>query len=280
MKKIIGFMMVGLLLFGLAGCASSGEKVESASPAVVEDLAGKNIGTIVWFGITDDVLLKLFSEQYATDFASVKSFDSEASLILALDTGKIDAAWLRDFQANAYAKDASQYATFQNDTDKLVAGSARMAAAKGAPAAKELAKINAAISELKADGTLDQLQKEYVDGFSFGKEFASIDLPVISGAPTYKVSISGSMVPLDYIAADGKPTGYSIALLAKLSEKTGLNFELVTAAFGTDRMELVAKKIDFIFCYTLTDESVKKDQELDFSEPYFFYDGSAFLVKK
>jgi ABC-type amino acid transport substrate-binding protein len=76
------------------------------------------------------------------------------------------------------------------------------------------------------------------------------------------------MVPLDYIAADGNPTGFSIALLAKIAEKANINFELVTVGFGTDRIELTSNKIDYIFCYTLTDDNMAKETEIIFSEPY------------
>jgi len=275
-KLIVGLLVLVLVMASLVGCSSA----PSEEVTKVEDLAGKNIGSIVWFGITDDALLEIFSTGYGTEFAAAKSFDSESALIMGLDTGKIDAAWLRDFQANAYAKDTEKYFMFSSDTDKMVQGSARMAAAADTTAANDLVKINAAIAQLQQDGTLAQLQKDYVDDFEFSSNFESVVMPKIDGAPTYKVSISGSMVPLDYIAADGNPTGFSIALLAKLSEIAKLNFELVTIGFGADRMELTSKKIDYIFCYTLTDKDMEKETDIVFSEPYFSYAGSAFLVKK
>jgi len=275
-KLIVGLLVLVLVMASLVGCSSA----PSEEVTKVEDLAGKNIGSIVWFGITDDALLEIFSTGYGTEFAAAKSFDSESALIMGLDTGKIDAAWLRDFQANAYAKDTEKYFMFSSDTDKMVQGSARMAAAADTAAANDLVKINAAIAQLQQDGTLAQLQKDYVDDFEFSSNFESVVMPKIDGAPTYKVSISGSMVPLDYIAADGNPTGFSIALLAKLSEIAKLNFELVTIGFGADRIELTSKKIDYIFCYTLTDKDMEKETDIVFSEPYFSYAGSAFLVKK
>ncbi len=275
-KLIVGLLVLVLVMASLVGCSSA----PSEEVTKVEDLAGKNIGSIVWFGITDDALLEIFSTGYGTEFAAAKSFDSESALIMGLDTGKIDAAWLRDFQANAYAKDTEKYFMFSSDTDKMVQGSARMAAAADTTAANDLVKINAAIAQLQQDGTLAQLQKDYVDDFEFSSNFESVVMPKIDGAPTYKVSISGSMVPLDYIAADGNPTGFSIALLAKLSEIAKLNFELVTIGFGADRIELTSKKIDYIFCYTLTDKDMEKETDIVFSEPYFSYAGSAFLVKK
>lgn len=276
MKKTKAFLLVLIILIlSVTGCASKSSQITK-----VEDLKDKSVGTIVWFGVTDDVLLDMFSANYKTEFKSVKSFDSEAALIMALDTGKIEAAWLRDFQANIYAKDTEKYSMFSSEIDKAVAGSARMAAAANSDSAADMTKINEAIAQLKDDGTLDKLTKEYIDDFTFSKNYESINMPKIEGAPIYKVSIAGSMVPLDYIAADGKPTGYSIALLSKISEVAKINFELVTVGFGTDRLELTSGKIDFIFCYTLTDDNMKKDSELVFSDSYYSYSSSAMLVKK
>lgn len=289
MKKTVSILIVIMLIMTIfTGCASqdSTESTESTESSKsneitkIEDLQDKTVGTIVWFGMTDDALVDVFSKHYGSEIKAVKSFDTESALVMALDTGKIDAAWLRDFQAKTYAKDTDKYSVFANDSDKALAGSARMAAAKGSEAEKDISKINEAIAKLEAGGTLAQLQKEYIDEFDFSKNYDSIEMPKIDGAPTYKISISGSMVPLDYIAADGKPTGYSIALLSKISELANINFELVTVGIGTDRMELTSNKIDYIFCYTLTDENMKKDTELIFSEPYFSYEGSAFLIKK
>ncbi|MDD4344214.1 MAG: transporter substrate-binding domain-containing protein [Eubacteriales bacterium] len=282
MKKFsLVLLLLIFVLVSVTGCSSKPkEEAAKIEYTKAEDLKGKSVGTIVWFGVTDDVLLSMFSGAYKTEFKEVKSFESEAALIMALDTGKVDAAWLRDFQAGAYAKNIEKYSSFSGEADKMVAGSARMVAAVGSPAAEELGKINAALLELKEDGTLAQLQKEYIEEFDFTKNYESVQMPIIEGAPTYKVSISGSMVPLDYIAADGNPTGFSIALLAKIAEKANINFELVTVGFGTDRMELTSNKIDYIFCYTLTDDNMTKETEIIFSEPYFTYEGSAFLVKK
>lgn len=276
MKKAISIVLATILAFSiLSGCSASSGKIEAKG-----DFKDKTVGTITWYGVDDNDLTDFFSKTLGTKLKSVKSFDSEASLIMALDTGKVDAVWLRDFQAIAYMGKSDKYAVVPTDLDTMAAGSARMAAAVGTSAAADLSKINDAIAALNADGTLEALKKAYVDDFSFSKNYDSIELPNINGAPTYKVSVSGSMAPLDYIAADGKPTGFCIALLSKISEVAQINFDLVTSGIGTDRLELTSEKIDYIFCYTLTDANVEKETELAFSDAYYSYNGTSFLVKK
>lgn len=276
MKKVSSLILVAAMVLSvLSGCSSSSGKIETK-----EDFKNKTMGTITWYGVDDSYLTELFSDQLGEKLKSVKSFDSEASLMMALDTGKVDVVWLRDFQANAYVENGDKYTVVPTELDTILAGSARMAAAVNTSASADLSKINDAIASLKADGTLAALEKEYVDSFSFSKNYDSIELPVINGAPTYNVCVSGSMAPLDYIAADGKPTGFCIALLSKISEIAQINFNLVTSGIGTDRLELTSGKVDYIFCYTLTDANMEKETEMTFSDSYYSYNGTSFLVKK
>lgn len=53
--------------------------------------------------------------------------------------------------------------------------------------------------------------------------------PVIAGAKTVRVVVTGDLPPLDYVSMDGQPAGYNVALLSELSKVMNVNFELVTA---------------------------------------------------
>jgi polar amino acid transport system substrate-binding protein len=276
MKKIVTlFLTIAMVMSSLTGCTSNSSKITE-----LEDMKGKSLGTFVLNGYDEDSSLDMFSKIYNIELEQVVIYDSEASLIMALDKGKIDAAWLRDFQATIYTQESDKYSLLSSEDNNKIAGAARMVAAINTPAATDIDKINKALEQLKSDGTLDTLRKDYIDDFTFSKNYDSISMPVIEGAPTYKVSISGSMVPIDYIAADGNPTGYSIALLAMISKTANLNFELVTVGLSTERLELTSGKIDYIFCNTITEYSLARDTEAKFSDPYYTYDAAALLVKK
>jgi ABC-type amino acid transport substrate-binding protein len=274
-KKAILFLTFAIAMSIFSGCKSKSSKITK-----LEDLNNKTLGTLALSNLNEDYLLDMFSTTYSTELKSVNLYDSASSLIMALDTGKIDAALLRDFHATAYSTDSDKYSILPSSDDSKITGYVRMAAAKDTPAATDIKKINDALAQLKDDGTFDTLKKEYIDDFSFSKNFESISMPKIDGAPTYKISISGSMIPLDYIAADGNPTGYSIALLSKVSEIAKINFELVTVGIDTQELELISSKTDYIFCYTLTDERMETETELTFSDPYYSYSATVLLVKK
>jgi ABC-type amino acid transport substrate-binding protein len=88
-------------------------------------------------------------------------------------------------------------------------------------------KINSAISELKADGTLDTLLKTYIDGLSVS---ATDAIPVTDGAETIKVGITGDTPPFDYIDPAGDPAGFNVELTKAVAAKAGFNVEFVTVA--------------------------------------------------
>jgi ABC-type amino acid transport substrate-binding protein len=276
MKKIVTLILtIAMVMSIFTGCKTNSSKITK-----LEDLNGKTLGTLALSNLTEDYLLDMFSTVFRTELKNVSLYDSASSLIMSLDTDKIDAALLRDFQATAYSKDSDKYSILPSSDANKSTGYVRMAAATNTPAADDIIKINDALAQLKDDGVFDTLKKEYIDGFSFSKNFESISMPKIDGAPTYKISISGSMIPLDYIAADGNPTGYSISLLSKVSELAKINFELVTVGVDTQKLELLSSKTDYIFCYTLTDERMETETELTFSDPYYSYSSTVLLVKK
>jgi ABC-type amino acid transport substrate-binding protein len=281
MKKR-GFILLVLTMLILSITACGKDTSETIKITKMEDLKDKSVGSLLWYGIirSEKEMADLLLTQFNVEVKEVVSYDSESSLIMALDSGKVDAAWIKDFQANIFAKDSNKYDMFISQEDYLNGGSARMAAAVDTTAALDIEKINVALAQLREDGTLLELEKEYIKEFEFTKDYESIPMPKIEGAPTYKVSISGSMVPLDYISSDGNPTGYSIALLSKISELAGLNFELTIVNTGNVEMELTEGKIDYVFCYTLTDKFIVNLSELSFSDPYYLYSSTAMLVKK
>ena len=84
-----------------------------------------------------------------------------------------------------------------------------------------------AIRSLREDGTLARLEEEQINGAVNGSEIAPVQMPVLEGAPTIRVAVTGSLPPMDYISADGTPAGFSTALLAEISTRIAKNIELV-----------------------------------------------------
>lgn len=107
--------------------------------------------------------------------------------------------------------------------------------------------INDALALLKEQGTLDALWQKNVQDVIAGEAPLVYQMPVIEGAATYRIGVSGDCPPIDYVSAEGNPMGYNIALLAALSEQMQVNFVLVPMESGARMMALESGRIDLFF---------------------------------
>ena len=132
--------------------------------------------------------------------------------------------------------------------------------------------IDNARSEMKKDGTLDKLVKEYVTDVK-EKDPPSVEIPHIDGAEPLKVAVTGDLPPLDLILADGKPAGFNTALLAELGKRLNRNIEILDIDGDARSAALTSKQADVIFWAIVPVDDRPKDLDTPegaiLSEPYF-----------
>jgi ABC-type amino acid transport substrate-binding protein len=116
----------------------------------------------------------------------------------------------------------------------------------------QLDRVNAAIKSMKEDGTLDQLTGRWITNLPAGEEPSGGAMPVIEGAETLKVGVSGDEPPLDYVAADGNPGGFNIAVLSEIGRRANINIALVTVNSRARFTALQSGKIDSFLWYANT----------------------------
>lgn len=107
--------------------------------------------------------------------------------------------------------------------------------------------FNAAIADMKADGTLDRLVKEQIDDLIDGGEIKPIEMPEFDGAETVRIAVTGALPPMDYVAADGTPAGFNTAVLAEIGQRTGKNIELVVVDSLGRAAALASGAVDAVF---------------------------------
>lgn len=134
--------------------------------------------------------------------------------------------------------------------------------------------INKAIEELKADGTLEKLQKEYISDLKKESDIPTVDIAPIDGAETLKVAITGDLPPLDLVLPDGKAAGFNTALLAELGKKLHKNIELIQVDSADRGSALISKKVDLVFWAILPigddrPSDIDMPKGVEFSAPYF-----------
>lgn len=145
--------------------------------------------------------------------------------------------------------------------------------------------LNNAIIALKEDGTLDRIKEEHLFAYR-DKAPEPAELPVIEGAETINIAVTGDMPPLDYISSDGKPAGFNVALLSAISEKAGVNIKLHNIESGARMTALSSGRVDAIFwsCATICAEhsfTIAKEsfENTLMTEPYVSLDGMVITLK-
>ncbi len=277
MKKII-FSAILILALSLAinGCSNgAGAKITSTTQ-LNETNAGSVVGTV-----PIEQVKATIKEVYGISFKDYKYFDTFGAAISALKSDQIDTVYTTEFTAK-YIVDKNPDLSYVNDGIKKLPHSVHMAYRKTDTALGD--EINAALAELKANGTLDALKEKYVTNLSSDTQQAGTKFDGIPGAKTVYVGISGDFAPLDYTAADGSPAGYSLEVLSLLSKKLNVNFEIVSLHNDAKYIALLSNKIDIFFLDIIIGSVPVMEEsntpEIAYSDAYYEYDLSAFIVKK
>ncbi len=279
-KPGLALMLIFMVMLGafVAGCGSE----DKTKIRKLADLEGKSIGVNA-IGVSRESHEKVVTANLGVKPSDIVYFNRLADASAALQAGKVDAVYTLSVVANYYAKrnkHLNVIAAKRNPQFNVVmavrSDDARLGEA-----------VNKALAALERNGTLSKLQKEWITDLSSDNEPDVKQIPKIPGARTVHVGVCGDLVPMDYVAADGRPAGYNVALLTEIGKLSNINFEFVPLESQAKFAALQSKKIDVIFIHLyvsqvnnnlLADEYTKSKWIL--TDPYFQFFGSAFLVKK
>ena len=106
--------------------------------------------------------------------------------------------------------------------------------------------FDAAVASI-TDEEMDKLVQDNITAAINGDEINPIQMPVIEGAETVKVAVTGALPPMDYVAPDGTPAGFNTALLAEISNRIGKNIELVVVDSVGRAAALASGTVDAVF---------------------------------
>ena len=106
--------------------------------------------------------------------------------------------------------------------------------------------FDAQITAMKEDGTLQKLIDEHIIKVSEGGEPVAIAFEKFEGDPI-KIAVTGSLPPMDYVAADGTFAGFNTAVLAEIGKRLQKNIELVQVDSVGRALALSAGTVDVVF---------------------------------
>ena len=200
-----------------------------------------------------------------------KFYDSLKLMQMGLESGDIETISTYKSVANYLLARNDKFKTIQNDAFNKIRDLFCFAVRKEDTQLK--ADLDKALDEMKSDGSLDKLIKDYITSVD-KKNPPKVELPKIEGADTIKVGVTGDLPPLDYVSADGNAAGFNTALLAEIAKHLNKNIELVQITGGARAAALNSDQIDVIFWAIVPEGNilpadVDKPDGLELSTPYF-----------
>ncbi|MBR4598689.1 MAG: transporter substrate-binding domain-containing protein [Treponema sp.] len=192
--------------------------------------------------------------------SSVKFYDTLDSLLLALKSGEITCvAGLPQTTAKylcANDKNLEVTATFDFSKkrekssfadaafNRLADGFTFMMMESNKSLCDDFNKI---ITEMQNDGSMKKLVQEQIIATMNGQELKADNSEYKEGRGTIRVAVTGSLPPMDYVAADGSFAGFNTALLAEIGKRLNKNISMVQVSSVGRATALASGVVDVVF---------------------------------
>ena len=260
MKKVfLSILILTAAVLICCGCSVSKDQsssTESASISSVDDLSGKRIG--VQLGTTGD----LYCTDYEKDGSGtvVERYNKGADAIQALRQGKIDCVVIDEQPAIKFVE--------QNDGIRILDEeftNEDYAFVLSKDNTTLLDQINQALDELKADGTIDNIEKNWVGAESeLGKyPYEKKDIDRSNG--TITIGTNAEFPPYESYS-DGQIVGIDIDIMQAVCDKLGMDLQIEDMAFDSIITAVASGKVDVgASGFTITEERKKN---VNFTDSY------------
>lgn len=263
LAKIISIALVISLIGIFVGCGNKTDKTEAAIKSA-DDLWGKKIG--VQLGTTGDVFASDYEDAAEAEKAGGKKvavidrYNKGADAVLALVQGKIDCVIIDNEPAKAFIAVNKGLKILE---EEFAVEDYAIAMKKGSDLK---AKINAALADLKADGTVDKIIKNYIGDDTKGKTPYSSPEGLARPNGVLKMGTEAQFPPYEYYAENQKIVGIDVDLAQAIADKLGMTLEIEDMQFNGILDSIKTGKVDVgIAGMTVTEDRLL---EVDFSDTY------------
>lgn len=248
-KLLCLMMAVALLAVFACSCKQSGKTVASA-----DDLPGATIG--VQQGTTGDI----FASDYEEEGSTISRFNKGADAVVALSTGKVDCVIIDNEPAKSFV--AANKGLKILDEPFATEEYAICIAKENT---ELLNAINGAIKDLKADGTIDSIIKNYIGDDTKGKSPYVSPEDVDTSKGELIMATNAYFPPYEYMEGD-KIVGIDVDIAQAICDKLGyklkidnMDFDAIIAAVKTGKANMGVAGM------TVTE---KRLEEINFTESY------------
>jgi polar amino acid transport system substrate-binding protein len=274
MKLKITIPVLMLIVLGFAGCGGNSSKISS-----YKDMAGKPVGVVSQMG-KENEMKAMVQRLINAEPGDIIVYNRRSDALMGLLNGSTAAMVCPEFTAEYYTK--------RNPLLKMMEGYTNLPFKVVMVVRKEdkilLDELNQTLGLFRETGRIKSLEQEWVINFPADGEPSNIGQVHQGGSRPLRVGVTGDFPPLDYIAADGRPAGFNVALMQEIGQQLDIRFEFVAVESAARYPALASGKIDVIFFNFMSDrmpEILRVDTvKWNLTNPYYEYPGGYFLVKR
>lgn len=252
-KRLLGIVLTAVMVISLSACGGA-KKVENTVFSI-DDLDGKKIG--VQLGTTGDI----FATEKEGDDAgtAVERFSKGNDAVMSLQQGKIDCVIIDEQPAKAFIEENDDLTILD---EPFATEEYAICMAKDSGDLKD--KINQALSELKEDGTLDQIVSNYI-GENEGKSPYESPADVKRDNGTITMGTNAAFPPYEYLEGQ-EVVGIDPDMMQAVADKLGMELKIEDMKFDAIIAAVQSQKVDVgVSGMTVTEERL---ENVDFTDPY------------
>ncbi len=251
MKKVASILVMCAVLATLVAC---GSKAIPNTVFSADDLPGKVIG--VQLGTTGDI----YASDYEAEGSTIERYNKGADAIQALKQGKVDCVIIDEQPAKAFVAKNSELTILE---EEFALEEYAICLSKDNKALTE--EINRALSELMAEGTLDQIIANYIGDDTKGTCPYVSPEGVDRSKGTLTMATNAAFEPYEFYS-NQQIVGIDAEMAQALCDKLGYELKIEDMEFDAIINAVTSGKADFGAAgMTVTEDRLLS---VDFSTPY------------
>ena len=253
-------MILALMLLGLScGALAEGKTFGALSFLNMTEEENGMIGKSVWRPMQKilllDGVLEEMDSQVPAGYPVFRYYDSLNAMLMALQAGEVNAIQVPYYTGKYLCSvNDNLMATMEYHPEKataitdwalsLISSGYSFMTKEENTALRDA--FDAQITAMKEDGTLQKLIDEHIIKISEGGEPVAIAFEKFEGDPI-RIAVTGSLPPMDYVAADGTFAGFNTAVLSEIGKRLQKNIELVQVDSVGRALALSEGTVDVVF---------------------------------
>lgn len=262
MKRMAAALLAVCMAASVTACGGAAATQGAAEPDAAaantvlskEDLPGKTIG--VQLGTTGDI----YASDYEAEGSTIERYNKGADAVQALKQGKIDCVIIDSQPARAFVEKNEDLMILE---EEFAVEEYAICVSKDNTELKDA--INGALTELKNDGTMDQILSNYIGDDTKGKNPYESPADADRSKGTLTMATNAAFEPYEYFEGE-KVVGIDADMAQAVCDRLGYELKIEDMEFDAIINSVQSGKADIgVAGMTVTED---RKTSVDFTDPY------------